>query len=181
MYQNRQYRNVTMVIIMIKENKPNIARTISWILVLIWMSVIFMFSSQDVEASSQSSGVISEAIYEVIEDSFPDSPITEDTFEFTLRNAAHFILYFVLGIFILNALYFYKIKWISLIGFSLLIAVLYALTDELHQYYVPGRAFQVNDLIIDTLGAMTGILIVAFLYSKRGKTEEMKNSTITIE
>jgi len=157
---------------MTKEKNVNVARMISWILVLLWMSVIFVFSSQDASASSQSSGVVSDAIIEVIEDTFPDTTISEDTFEFTLRNAAHFFLYFVLGLLLLHALHFYQLKWISLIGYSLLIVIVYALTDELHQYYVPGRAFEISDLLIDTFGAMIGIALLSIFYSQRRKINE---------
>ena len=157
---------------MTKEKNVNVARMISWILVLLWMSVIFVFSSQDASVSSQSSGVVSDAIIEVIEDTFPDTTISEDTFEFTLRNAAHFFLYFVLGLLLLHALHFYQLKWISLIGYSLLIVIVYALTDELHQYYVPGRAFEISDLLIDTFGAMIGIALLSIFYSQRRKINE---------
>lgn len=155
------------------ENTINLARIIAWILVLLWMGVIFAFSSQDVTASSQSSGVVSEVIYEVVEDTFPDAEISEDTFEFTLRNLAHFFLYFVLGIFVFNAIYSYKLKWSLMLGISVGISVLYALSDELHQYYVPGRAFELNDLLIDSLGAIVGILMLGILYSQRGKLKEI--------
>lgn len=42
------------------------------------------------------------------------------------------------------------IKAISLVLF-------YAFTDELHQYFIPGRAFQLVDLALDTLGALLGL------------------------
>ena len=153
--------------------KANIDRIIRWTLVLIWMGVIFAFSSQDVQASSQSSGIVSDVIIEVVEDTFPDADISEDVFEFTLRNAAHFLLYFVLGIFVFIAISNYNLQWISMVGISLLIAVLYALSDEVHQYFVPGRAFEISDLLIDSLGAILGILLLGILYSRRAKLQEV--------
>ena len=158
-----------MVIPMKSRNRINIGRAISWTLVLIWMGVIFAFSAQDVGASAEMSGGISEEIYEVVEETFPETSITEESFEVTLRNLAHFFLYLVLGFFIFNAIYQYRLKWTEMIGYSLLMTVLYALTDEIHQHYVPGRAFEIKDLLIDTFGAIVGILVIAFLYSKRIK------------
>ena len=35
----------------------------------------------------------------------------------------------------------------------------YAITDEIHQYFVPGRSCQLLDMIIDTTGVVTGIII----------------------
>ena len=42
---------------------------------------------------------------------------------------------------------------------SLLFGAFYAGTDELHQYFVPGRSARLFDVGIDTLGVLTGILI----------------------
>ncbi len=41
---------------------------------------------------------------------------------------------------------------------SLLAAVLYSVSDEIHQYFVPGRACRIFDVGVDSLGALTGIL-----------------------
>lgn len=46
--------------------------------------------------------------------------------------------------------------------FSVLLAMLYALSDEIHQIFVPGRTFQVIDLVIDFLGILFGV----FLYTR---------------
>jgi VanZ family protein len=44
----------------------------------------------------------------------------------------------------------------------ILISMLFALSDEIHQLFVPGRAFQGVDLLIDLLGVLCGV----FLYSR---------------
>ena len=41
---------------------------------------------------------------------------------------------------------------------SLLFGAFYASTDELHQYFVPGRSARLFDVGIDTLGVLTGVL-----------------------
>lgn len=41
----------------------------------------------------------------------------------------------------------------------LLIGFLYAVSDEIHQYFVPGRAMQARDVLIDTAGVLLGIWI----------------------
>jgi len=41
----------------------------------------------------------------------------------------------------------------------LLLAMAFALSDEIHQRFVPGRAFQVIDLFIDLLGILFGVLL----------------------
>ncbi|MEK6846586.1 MAG: VanZ family protein [Nanoarchaeota archaeon] len=49
-----------------------------------------------------------------------------------------------------------KIDWIF---FSLLFAVFYSITDELHQYFVPGRDSSLRDILLDSLGAIFAFLI----------------------
>ncbi len=48
-------------------------------------------------------------------------------------------------------------------GISLLISMLYACTDEFHQHFVPGRSCEVRDALIDTAGALIGILVLGIL------------------
>lgn len=38
--------------------------------------------------------------------------------------------------------------------------MMYATSDEIHQYFVPGRACMVEDVFIDTLGIVLGILLI---------------------
>jgi len=45
---------------------------------------------------------------------------------------------------------------------TLIFCFLYAVSDEVHQIFVPGRAFAVGDIIIDTLGAALGIIVIYF-------------------
>lgn len=44
------------------------------------------------------------------------------------------------------------------ISIALAICISYAISDEVHQLYVPGRSGEVRDVIIDTAGASLGIL-----------------------
>lgn len=53
-----------------------------------------------------------------------------------------------------------KIKT-TLLGFCWAGAALYGLSDEFHQLFVPGRAFQLGDLALDGIGALLGVLIYA--------------------
>jgi len=53
------------------------------------------------------------------------------------------------------------------IGTSVLIASLYGASDELHQYFVPGRSAEVGDWIADTLGALIAALAIAWWVKNR--------------
>ncbi len=56
---------------------------------------------------------------------------------------------------------------------SLIIGILYAISDEIHQLFVPGRSGKVTDVIIDSLGILTGI--VFFLIVEKTVKQIRKN------
>ena len=130
--------------------------------VLLWMIVIFCFSAQDATASSALSGGIVDGLMEFGERwlcnffggalNFPREMVS-----FAVRKAAHTSVYFVL------ALLVYRCQNVKSTIFqknikTLAICVVYAITDELHQYFVPGRSSEFRDVCIDTVGAALGLL-----------------------
>jgi len=74
-------------------------------------------------------------------------------------NFGHFISYFILALTIYLAL---GPKWMSWRGRCLTIAlcVLYGITDEIHQHYIPGRTPDLIDIRNDMIGAMIAMLVV---------------------
>ena len=54
----------------------------------------------------------------------------------------------------------------KLVLLSVFLAFLYACSDEIHQLFVPGRSGQVSDVLLDTLGSFTGIMIYKLIYNK---------------
>ena len=93
-----------------------------------------------------------------------------------LRVAAHFSEYFLLSLSLLLPLRL-KLKKTgrSLFLPPVLFSMFYALTDEIHQIYVPGRAFELKDLLIDSLGAVCAALTTYLILRLRAR----KNSDIT--
>jgi len=72
----------------------------------------------------------------------------------------HTILYLGFGGFIVWALRVTRLRYSGYIGYiAFIIAVLYGLSDETHQLFVPGREFSLWDLSADALGALVGITI----------------------
>ena len=60
-------------------------------------------------------------------------------------------------------------------GFS----TLYAVTDEMHQLLIEGRSGQWTDVLIDSAGALTGVLIIAlvlWMVRKRNRLEETEEA-----
>lgn len=139
---------------------------ISYLLLFLWLVLIFYMSSQVATTSSGLSSIFVEPIR-------PYAPgFAEGILTTLVRKSAHIFLYFVLGILIYNVLRGHKLSSKKLVSYSVLFAGLYAVTDEIHQSFVPGRSAEVRDVIIDTIGAALG---VAFFWSvlkyKNLKTE----------
>ena len=84
-----------------------------------------------------------------------------------IRQLAHFTLYFLLGITTNNAINngFNFSKPLAY-GISGCVCILYAITDEIHQYFVPGRSCRLIDIGIDTLGTLADILLVFIIREK---------------
>ena len=80
-----------------------------------------------------------------------------------IRKIAHFVIYFVLGFFVIFALSkTTKLNIFNIFIISILICFLYACTDELHQLLVPGRSGEIKDVILDSSGSSIMILIYYF-------------------
>lgn len=65
----------------------------------------------------------------------------------------------MLGFLVQNAVTVSGARRARAFAISLAICVVYAVSDEVHQLFVPGRAFQTSDLMMDTIGSITGILM----------------------
>jgi VanZ family protein len=121
---------------------------ISWALVIICMAVIFSLSAQTAGESSEVSGQLIFMMKLNISQDF-------------IRTVAHFLEYTGLAVLIFNALYQtfgYQRPFVALI-----VSSLYAVSDEIHQLFVEGRAFQISDIVIDSLGAAGGITVLILL------------------
>ncbi len=150
-------------------------KIISWLLVIIWLIVIFMFSSMDSESSNNKSEKTINKVVETTLDTTNNLRITNKhpsnyklnefvlKLNLPLRKCMHAFVYFVLAILLLNALKINDIKNYKLYLISLLLCFLYSLFDEYHQTFVDGRNGQILDSLIDTFGSLIGIIFYYFL------------------
>ena len=128
-------------------------KIIKIILVILWMTLIFCFSNQKADDSTKvSDGVIKNTIGRVF--NIPDKDL--GAFVKPVRKAAHFTIYLILGLLVLNCFDTFDKKTIII---SILICLLYAISDEIHQIFISGRSAELLDIIIDTLGASLGVFI----------------------
>lgn len=158
-------------------------RVIFLTLLLLWAFVIFMFSAQNAETSSETSGGFVSVIIENIYSDFNDLPqdvqnnlITEITV--IVRKSAHFFEYFVLGalsFFAVITFVDYKVALCD--AAALLICVVYSVSDELHQYFVPGRACRALDVLIDSSGSLLALVLLTAVFVKSRKLRSRLGDT----
>ena len=139
------------------------------ILLVIWLLTIFMFSNDKADSSSAKSDTIAESISNVIEKftGHKCSTDTIDTIIFIVRKTAHFLEYLILGILVINVIKDYKELELKYIITGVLLCMLYSISDEIHQLFVSGRSCQLRDVLIDTLGSITGIYLYQLQYKKK--------------
>ena len=141
------------------------------------MILIFMFSAQAGKESLElSNGLLHEILTTVcglfgMENA--DIGSLTQLFSTFIRKTAHFSIYAFLGISLYISIYFNDIKKVFLTSEA--VAVFYAITDELHQCFVPGRDGNIIDVLIDSSGALIGILIVAHVLLKITERRGRKN------
>jgi VanZ family protein len=130
-----------------------IART-RWVLVLAWMGLIFYLSSQSDLPTPNGLSAEVEAIL------------------------GHLTVYAVLAALVANALADSGISTVRRLIYALVFAVLYGVSDELHQSFVPGRDPDVFDLMVDGIGACVGLIawmLIVYLRNPRPLTVNQTN------
>lgn len=117
-----------------------------WSLVILWMAIIFAFSSQanSGEATEQVLGEINVPV----------------------RKCAHMFEYAVL---------FWLTRWSAITirrpsfivpgMFAFVFCLLYAASDEYHQSFVPGRSAQLQDVAVDMAGSLIAAFLVPYFFA----------------
>jgi hypothetical protein len=94
---------------------------------------------------------------------------TTDVFwqDFLLKKSAHFIEYLVFALLLFRSLKNTSgLSKTKLLWITLLLSLIYAVSDELHQSFVPGREPRIRDVVIDTLGAASVLFVITKLTNR---------------
>jgi len=141
-----------------RAHAPLTARAWYWCVLIAWMVVISLFSTEPFSASNTN-----RYLDPVLRYFFPHITAAEFAFwHYVIRKSAHFAEFFVLG-----ALAYWASRQGRLPGWrarwalqALGLAVLYALVDEAHQSFVPNRTASLYDSGIDSLGAAASQIVI---------------------
>lgn len=142
--------------------------------VLGWMYFIYSLSAEPAEVSSETSGRIVRKLCRIIEPDFEDMTPEEqfemtERYQFYIRKTAHFSAYTILAMLTGAAVCPHTEKKRYRIGIAFIVSVLYAVSDEIHQKFVPGRSGELRDVLIDSAGVILGcvLLYLIFVFIKR--------------
>ena len=131
------------------------------------MAVIFVLSARDADTSTEDSFRAGRIAAELLVPGFRDKSPREqqallESIDHPVRKTAHFFEYAVLG-FLLSGGFLVPERGRKAVRRQMLLALLsgavYAVSDELHQFFVPGRACMWQDVLLDSAGVLTGVLI----------------------
>lgn len=162
-----------------------IVRILSFLPAVTWMVLIFSFSAAPAVESSETSDGISYKIVKVMAAlpflDWEEEELEEkaETLHVPIRKAAHFSEYALLAV-----------LWVIPLGcmtktnkkrmiVALLLCIMYAVSDEIHQLFVPGRDGNIKDVLIDTAGAGFGIVVWRFIFHNFSCRRRAKNSMRT--
>ena len=107
------------------------AKLSSWLPLILWMTIIFLFSNT------------------------PDLPSNKIYFlDFVFKKSAHMIEFGIL------TFLFYRAQGFKKLETSILLSWSYAFTDEIHQLFVPGRGGRLSDVFIVLLGIIIATKLI---------------------
>lgn len=138
---------------------------VAGILAVLWMVVIFTFSAQQKEESGMVSEEVSESLITVTGWLFhlniDEDRICEITgvIEHFVRKGAHMTEYAILAVLLYLWIGRWQLSRLRQYGIAVMLAVLYACSDEFHQLFVEGRAGLVSDVVVDGSGAVLGLAL----------------------
>jgi VanZ family protein len=109
----------------------------AWIPIIVLASLIFTFSS------------------------FPSGTANQIVlWDYLIKKTAHLTLYGMLGLLFYRMFRMYKFDLQDSGFYAVICAMFYGISDEFHQSFIAGRTSRPYDVLFDTIGAATAILVL---------------------
>lgn len=155
-----------------KLKRKLLTRLLIWLVLITYMFIIFGLSAQDDFKSHNLSTNIAKKLcpYLIkIESRLGLKPTTVSQLNYRLRKLIHFIEYFLLAVLLFIALSLFRMKYYLKIVIILGACITYAVFDEVHQMFVPGRGPGIRDVFIDSCGAVSAVFILLMMRILKGR------------
>lgn len=149
------------------ENNRRYVAIIFWGLATLGcMVLIFFMSHKPASESAEMSGFIVEWLL-----AHGVGRRIADSLDFIVRKCAHMAEYFALTCCVSFLFIHIKRSCFGRVRISAaIIGALYAMSDEIHQLFVPGRAGRVSDVLIDSVGIAIAFLFVTLYFNWRQRS-----------
>lgn len=124
-----------------------------WLPTIVWMAVIFFLSSRTPKQLH--------SLFPMIKD----------------FNPGHLIAYFILGL----CSYYSLTRTLPKeppYAWMLAITLVYGISDEFHQHFVPGRVPDINDLVNDLIGTLVAVLLIRFYQKRQQRKAEQADEVL---
>ena len=140
---------------------------VSWLMVIATMLIIYSFSGETAQESTETSGGIIEAILKLF---LPNEKVTVDLIarlQHPIRKLAHFTIFALLGFCFANAFKnSFKFKSFYKYFLSFISTSIFACFDEFRQNFVENRGPSIKDVLIDSSGGLFGVfLYILMIYT----------------
>ncbi len=139
--------------------KNRIVRMVSGILFLLLAGVIFCLSAQEGEESDELSMGVINAL-------FGGGASLAEALNASVREICHVLEFSALALPLFVFISTFPLPLKSVFFTCVAAGFVFALGDEIHQYFVPGRAFQLSDVLVDTFGVVIMAAICVFIYRR---------------
>lgn len=145
-------------------------KVIKIVLLISCLFTIFMFSNDNGTSSSKKSDTVIISSIRLFTNKKLNNKIKRkyiNKYVFLVRKMAHFIIYLILGLLVISLLEEYMILDKRVLLLTIIFVLLYACSDELHQYFIPGREARIGDVLLDTFGGGIGEFLYYIFRRKR--------------
>lgn len=139
-----------------------------------WMMVIFGMSAMQAPASENLSTNMTKTAVEAFFPEYREAPADIQSeiisgADHLVRKTAHFAEYMLLGLFVTLLFLCYEGSFKSRISAALLICMVYAVSDEVHQIFVSGRGPMAGDVLLDWAGSAFGLMVTLKIAAQKQK------------
>ncbi len=128
-------------------------------LIILWCVIIFLLSNATGDKSTRDSERIISKIYNKITHNRLKTQ-TLEKLNIILRKCMHAVVFCILEILIFLCLRTFGVHNWKLSIMSIVLASLYACSDEFHKKFVEGRHCDFIEVLIDIVGAFIGVILM---------------------
>ncbi|MBN2188018.1 MAG: VanZ family protein [Chitinispirillaceae bacterium] len=135
-----------------------------WFCIVLWCGLIFNMSNQNADESSNLSLCVADFLNRCLRQLFGTGvpAISEDV----VRKCAHFFEYFVLGCLLFMG-FLDRARSVRAVLVMFAAGLLFAVSDEVHQLFIPGRTMRPFDVLVDMAGIGAAVLVMRQMILRR--------------